>query len=170
MNKHIPNDFAPIGPAVLRLTIGSVFVGAGLQKLLGVWDGTGIPGTTALFQAIHLSPAYPLAAFITGLELVGGLLLVVGAFTIWTAALLIIEMVVAIWKVHFIHGFFLNWTLRPGIGHGYEFNLVLIAALICLICTGPGVLSVDRWRLRRRELGRPIGEVLKREIPRAQSH
>jgi len=96
MNRYIPDDFSPVKPAVLRLAIGSVFIGAGLQKLLGIWGGTGISGTTALFQAIHLSPAYPLAVFITGLELVGGLLLIVGAFTICTAALLVIEMVVAI--------------------------------------------------------------------------
>jgi putative oxidoreductase len=151
MKRYIRDDFAPVGPAVLRLAIGSVFVGAGLQKLLGIWGGTGIPGTTALFQAIHLSPAYPLAVFVTYLELVGGLLLVAGAFTVWAAALLVIEMVVAIWKVHLVHGFFLNWTLRPGVGHGFEFNLVLIGALVCLIFTGPGVLSVDRWRQRRRE-------------------
>ena len=150
MKKLIPDDLKPAGPAVLRVMIGFVFIGAGLQKLLGIWGGTGISGTTALFQAIHLSPAYPLAVFVTGLELVGGLMLIAGAFTIWTAALLIVEMVVAIWKVHFVHGFFLNWTLRPGVGHGYEFNLVLIAALICLIFTGPGVLSVDRWWMQRK--------------------
>jgi putative oxidoreductase len=152
MNKVIPDDFAPAGPAVLRLATGSVFVGAGLQKLLGIWGGTGISGTTGLFQAIHLSPAYPLAVFVTWLELIGGFLLISGALTTWIAALLVIEMAVAIWKVHLVHGFFLNWTLRPGVGHGYEFNLVLIAALICLILTGPGLLSIDRWRLQRRQL------------------
>ena len=87
--------------------------------------------------------------FITLLELVGGSLLVVGAFTGWIAMPLVVEMIIAIWKVHFVHGFFLNWTLRPGVGHGYEFNLVLIAALVCLIFTGPGVLPVDSWRMRR---------------------
>jgi putative oxidoreductase len=141
-------DFVGLGPAVLRLTIGAVFIGAGLQKLLGIWGGTGISGTAALFQAVHLVPAYPLAVFVTALELVGGALLFVGAFTVWVAIPLAIEMLVAIWKVHFVHGFFLNWTLRPGVGHGYEFNLVLIAALVCLIFTGPGALSVDRYRHR----------------------
>ena len=137
-----------LGPAVLRCAIGAVFIGSGLQKLLGIWGGTGISGTVALFQAVHLVPAYPLAILVTGLELVGGLLLVFGAFTVWVAIPLVIEMVVAIWKVHLVHGFFLNWTLRPGVGHGYEFNLVLIGGLVCLIFTGPGVLSVDRWRAR----------------------
>ena len=57
-----------------------------------------------------------------------------------------IEMSVAVWMVHFPNGFFLNWTNAQGAGHGYEFNLVLIAALACLMLTGPGALSVDRWR------------------------
>ena len=149
MKRMSTGDRAAIGPAVLRVAIGAVFIGAGLQKLLGIWGGTGIRGATALFQAIHLVPAYPLAVFITVLELVGGSLLVVGAFTGWMAMPLVVEMIIAIRKVHFVHGFFLNWTLRPGVGHGYEFNLVLIAALVCLIFTGPGVLSVDNWRMRR---------------------
>lgn len=62
-------DLVPSGPAVLRFAIGAVFIGAGLQKLLGIWGGTGIPGTAALFEKIHLAPAYPLAVFITGLSL-----------------------------------------------------------------------------------------------------
>jgi uncharacterized membrane protein YphA (DoxX/SURF4 family) len=45
--------------------------------------------------------------------------------------------------VHFRNGFFLNWTLTPGRGHGMEYNLVLIGALLCLMLTGPGALSVD---------------------------
>ena len=88
-------DRAAVGPAVLRVAIGAVFIGAGLQKLLGIWGGTGIRGATALFQAIHLAPAYPLAVFITLLELVGGSLLVVGAFTGWMAMPLVVEMIIA---------------------------------------------------------------------------
>lgn len=147
--RRMPSrDLAGCGPAVLRFAIGAVFIGSGLQKLLGIWGGTGISGTVSLFRAVHLLPAYPLALLVTGLELVGGLLLVFGAFTVWVATPLAIEMGVAIWKVHLVHGFFLNWTLRPGVGHGYEFNLVLIAGLVCLIFTGPGALSVDGWRAR----------------------
>ena len=138
---------ARFGPAVLRVAIGAVFVGSGLQKLLGISGGTGVGGTAALFQALQLRPAYPLAVFITGLELVGGALLIVGALTSWIAVLLIAEMVVAIVKVHLAHGFFINWTQRPGVGHGYEFNLVLVAALICLILEGPGALALEtRYR------------------------
>jgi len=36
-------------------------------------------------------------------------------------------MLVAIAKVHWPNGFFLNWSLEPGKGHGYEMNLALTA-------------------------------------------
>jgi uncharacterized membrane protein YphA (DoxX/SURF4 family) len=57
-------------------------------------------------------------------------------------------MTVAIWKVHLVNGFFLNWGMTPGVGHGVEFNLVLIGALLCLMLSGPGGLSID-WRRAR---------------------
>jgi len=53
-------------------------------------------------------------------------------------------MAVAIAKVHGRHGFFLNFSLTPGKGHGYEFNLVLIAMALSIFIGGAGVLSIDR--------------------------
>ena len=49
------------------------------------------------------------------------------------------------------NGFFLNWNLTPGQGHGYEFNFVLIGALISLMLSGPGAFSIDGRRARHAE-------------------
>ena len=38
-----------------------------------------------------------------------------------------------------------------GQGHGYEFNLALIGALVSLMLTGPGAFSVDGRRERSAE-------------------
>ncbi len=152
-NRLIPRRLAAWGPLVLRLGVASIFIGAGLQKLIGIWGGTGIAGTTRLFEVIHLWPAKPLAIAITALELVGGMLLAMGTLTEIVGGLLVVEMLVAIWKVHLVHGFFLNWGLRPGVGHGIEFNVLLIAALVCLAFIGPGKLSVDGWlQLRQKSV------------------
>jgi putative oxidoreductase len=122
------------GPAVLRLVVGLVFVAHGAQKLFGVWGGPGLPGTAEFFSQLGLEPSYPLAVVAATVEFGGGLLLILGAYTVFAALALVVQMLVAIWTVHLPHGFFLP---------GYEFNLTLIGALVCLALTGPGALSVD---------------------------
>jgi putative oxidoreductase len=141
---------ALFGPTVLRLAVGAVFAAHGAQKLFGLWGG-GLTGTAAFFAQLGLTPAYPLALLVGIVELGGGLLLMAGAFTLVASAVLTVNMVVAVWTVHLSNGFFLNWTMTPGQGHGYEFNLVLIATLVSLMLTGPGALSVDRRRARAAE-------------------
>jgi putative oxidoreductase len=142
---------ALFGPTVLRLAVGAVFAAHGAQKLFGLWGGGGLTGTAAFFSQLGLTPAYPLALFVAVVELSGGLLLVAGAFTLVASAVLTLIMLVAVWTVHLANGFFLNWTITPGQGHGYEFNLVLIATLVSLMFTGPGAWSVDRYRAREAE-------------------
>lgn len=139
------------GPMFLRLAIGGVFVAHGAQKLFGVWGGQGLGGTADFFAALGLPVPFLLAVLVAVVETGGGLLLVAGALTIWAAITLIVDMGVAIWKIHLTHGFFLNWTLAPGVGHGYEYHLVLMAGLLCLVFTGAGALSVDYSRQRAAE-------------------
>ena len=42
-------------------------------------------------------------------------------------------------------------ALTPGQGHGIEYNVLLIAALVCLIFTGPGAFSIEHRRARSAE-------------------
>jgi putative oxidoreductase len=134
------------GPAVLRLGFGAIFVAHGAQKLFGVWGGAGLSGTAAFFQQLGLGPAMPLAVLVGVVEFIGGLLLLAGAFTAIAALALVLDMLVAIWKVHATHGFFLDWSRAPDAGFGYEFPLALVAGLLCLALSGPGALSVDGQR------------------------
>jgi putative oxidoreductase len=129
----------PYGLAVLRLVVGTVFTAHGAQKLFGAWGGGGVSGTTAYFTQLGLEPAYPLAVTAGVVEFAGGLLLLVGALTLYASAVLGIQMAAAIWKVHLANGFFFS-------ANGYEFNLTLIGALFCLMLTGPGALSIDGRR------------------------
>lgn len=139
---------------MLRLCVGAVFVAHGAQKLLGVWGGLGLAGTAAFFTTLGLTPAYPFAILAAVTELVGGVLLILGLGARWVALALAIDMGVAVYKVHYANGFFLNWGLVPGKGHGYEFNMVLVGALLCLMLAGPGALSLDEWRNRSEEAAR----------------
>ena len=134
------------GVTILRLTVGVVFVAHGVPKLFGpMWGGTSPEDTVALFALVGLQPAPLLAVTVGIVELGGGIALFIGAFTRLMSALLAIIMAVAIWKVHWPYGFFLNWSLEPGVGHGFEYSLILLVALFCLMLTGPGVLSFDGY-------------------------
>jgi putative oxidoreductase len=132
----------PYGPAALRLCVGAVFLAHGAQKAIGAWGGPGLSGTATFLTHLGLTPAYPLAILLAVTELVGGGLLVLGGLTRWVALALAIDMGIAVWKVHYLNGFFLN-SAR---GQGVEFALVLIGGLLCLMLTGPGAFSVDEWR------------------------
>jgi putative oxidoreductase len=127
------------GRLVARLAIGGLFVGHGAQKLTGAFDGPGIRGTTEMMESLEMRPApvHAYAAAVT--ETVGGTLLALGAATPIAAASLIGVMITAIRKVHFKNGV---WNS----GGGYEYNLVLIAALLAIVDGGPGPVSVDKLR------------------------
>lgn len=140
------SSIASFGPAVLRLAVAAVFIAHGGQKLFGLWGGPGLEATAGFFEQMGLQPAFPLAALVATLEFAGGILLAFGAFTVVISAALALEMLVAVVKVHLANGFFLNWNIVPLQGHGYEYNLVLIAALVCLMLAGPGAFSIDARR------------------------
>lgn len=133
----------PYGSAVLRVAVGTIFVAHGAQMLFGVWGGLGLSGTAAFMGQLGLGPGFPLALLVALVELVGGLMLIIGAFALFAALALAIVMGVAIWKVHLAAGFFL-----PA---GYEYNIVLLGALISLMLTGPGAFSIDGRRARSAE-------------------
>jgi putative oxidoreductase len=68
-------------------------------------------------------------------EFFGGILVVIGLFTRVSAAAILIDMLVAIWKVHWKNGLLAQ--------HGYEFPLTLAAIAFALLCYGPGPLALE---------------------------
>jgi putative oxidoreductase len=139
------------GLLFLRLALAAVFVAHGGQKLFGIWGGSGLTSMAGIFKNLGLEPAYPLALLVGLTEFFGGVCIALGAFVRVAAPALITVMAVAIWKVHASNGFFINWYQTPGVGHGYEFNIVLIGSLACLMFMGAGALSVDSFRERSAE-------------------
>src|SRR3954462_3653532 len=126
-----------VGKVALRGVIGPLFVGHGTQKLFGWFGGHGLEGTAGFFeQGIGLRPGkrHAMAAGLS--EAVGGALITLGAFTPAAAGMVIGTMVTAIRKVHAPKG---PWATEGG----YEYNAVLIAAMVALAESGPGKPSVD---------------------------
>ena len=128
-----------IGRLILRAVVGGYFVGHGTQKLFGWFDGHGLDATSQMFESLGLRPGkrHALAAGVA--EAGGGALLVAGAATPLAAAVLTSTMITAIQRVHLKNG---PWVMNQG----YEYNLVLIAAVLSLAETGPGSPSIDTAR------------------------
>ena len=128
---------------IVRVTLGGIFFAHGAQKVFGWFGGGGLKGTIGYFQkSLGIPPALTVLAALT--ECFGGLAVVIGFLARPAALGLIIVMLVAIAKVHCAHGFFLNWSLQPGKGHGYEMNLALIGLALAVLARGAGALSIDR--------------------------
>jgi putative oxidoreductase len=121
---------------VARLIIGILFIGHGTQKLKGWFGGPGIEGTTGMMESLDLHPPRRHAMAAGVAETAGGALLAAGLLTPLASATLIGVMVTAIRTVHGPKG---PWITKGG----YEYNLVLIAALLALAEEGPGSLSLD---------------------------
>jgi putative oxidoreductase len=132
-----------LGRTALRLVIGPLFVGHGTQKVFGWFGGNGLDGTGAFFESkLGLRPGKRHATAAGASEAVGGALLTLGALTPLAAGMITGTMVTAIRKVHAPKG---PWVTEGG----YEYNAVLIAAMLALTESGPGRPSVDASLLPR---------------------
>jgi len=126
-----------------RMTIGLLFVGHGVQKLFGWFGGSGLEATAAGFESMGLRPGRRNAILAGAAETAGGLMFAAGAATPVGAAALSGTMISAIKTVHWSNGV---WNTKGG----YEYNLVLLAAVFGLTENGPGRFSVDAAMGRRR--------------------
>ncbi|HYL21814.1 MAG TPA: DoxX family protein [Gemmatimonadales bacterium] len=141
-------------PLPLRLVIGFGFIYHGLPKL---FTSAGHVGFAAGLRGMGI-PLPELMAWVAGgVEVLGGLALILGAFVTIATALLLLHQLVALVKVHFAAGFsFMHITGMTPSGPqfglpGYEVNLLYIASLLALLLGGAGVYSVDMARANRRE-------------------
>jgi putative oxidoreductase len=129
-----------------RVTIGLLFAGHGSQKLFGWFGGGGIEGTASTFEKAKLVPGRRNALLAGVSETAGGLMFAAGAATPVAAAALSGSMITAIKTVTGPKGL---WTQKGG----YEYNLVLLAAVFGLTENGPGRWSVDAGLLDRERWG-----------------
>ena len=135
---------------LLRLVLGVGFLLHGLAKL-----NRGPAKFAMLLE--HIGAPYPLATawMVTCLEILGGILLIIGLLVALVSVPLIISMLVALFTIHIHYGFSAVNTIGlapsgPEFGPpGYEINLLYIAGLIALALSSPTAASVDQILLRR---------------------
>ena len=127
--------FARWGMLPLRIAVGLVFLMHGGQKLFVF----GVDGTADIMDKLGLPLPGVCAAIVITVELLGGLAILLGAFTRLAGALLAVEMVVAIAVARWHGGFFAPY--------GYEFELTLLMASLTFALVGPGQPSLEEtWR------------------------
>jgi putative oxidoreductase len=129
------NRLAEFAPLVVRLIAGIIMAAHGFQKLQagpanfgGLLAQLGVPLPTLMGYVV------------TFVELLGGILLIVGLFSRLAALLLTIDLVAAILLVKVNVGL----IAPPQQGAGAELDLALIAGFLVILFAGPGSLSLDR--------------------------
>jgi putative oxidoreductase len=120
------NRYSPVLLAVLRIVAALLFLSAGLVKLVGFPAGAQ-PGQMPIMSLLGVAAI---------LEVVGGLLLILGLFTRPVAFVLSGEMAVAYWMVHAPKSVF------PILNQGAP-AILFCFIFLCLVAAGPGAFSVD---------------------------
>jgi putative oxidoreductase len=122
---------AGLAPVLLRLVVGTVAVAHGWPKLKDLApfidrvEALGLPVPQFFATAAALS------------EFLGGIALILGLFGRYAAFFFGCTMAVAVFKVHWVNGFYSR-------DKGYEFPLTLLVVCTALMLTGSGPLSIDR--------------------------
>ncbi len=133
-----------LATTALRIGLGGVMAGHGLQKLAGKFGGPGLDGVAAGFEQMGLKPGRPYATAAAVTETAGGAMLATGFLTPVGAAMVTGAMTVAIGKVHAKNGL---WVTNGGA----EYNLLLIAAAFAVTEHGASFPSIDGLISKRRK-------------------
>jgi putative oxidoreductase len=116
---------------ILRVVLGIIMIYHGWPKL------TNLGGTIEGFSGMGIPAPAVAAIFATLVEVVGGFLVLVGAFADIAGLMFAIDMLGAITFVHAKNGF----SASEG---GVEFPLALLAMALAIALAGPGRYAVGR--------------------------
>jgi len=133
---------------ISRLVLGSVFFAHGAQLMLGWFGGYGLTGSMQFFtHQLGIPASFAFLAICS--QFLGGLLLIFGLMGRLAALGIICTMVVAVVKVHWHFGLFMNWFGNQK-GEGFEYHLLAISIGLVIVLRGSGALSFDRVLARSR--------------------
>lgn len=138
-------------PLPMRLIIGFGFFEHGLAKI-----GKGPDNFVRIVDALGVPLPHLMAWLTILIELIGGLMMMAGAFTLTLVAPMAAVLLVALFTVHLQFGFTSIKLMAvtpagPRFGPpGIETNLLYLAGLATLLLGGPGPLAIDGWFSRRR--------------------
>lgn len=128
----IDNRTTPFAAFILRIALGTMFLAHGLTKLLVFTPA----GTAGFFQSVGFPGflAYPIIAF----EILGGIMLLLGVYARWVAAVAAIQLFFAS-TVHFGNG----WSFTNPNG-GWEYPVFLSVSALAIALLGDGAYALKR--------------------------
>jgi putative oxidoreductase len=132
----IPERYRPEAQALLRIFAGAAFFSHGAQKLFGWFGGFGPDGGTAEYMS-----RFGIAGTI---EVVGGLLIIIGLFTRIAAFIASGEMAVAYFWMHSAGSGSIWWWENRG-----ETVMLFCFIWFFFAAAGPGAFAVDNMLGRR---------------------
>jgi putative oxidoreductase len=130
--RPLPAPARDVALLVARLLLGSIMFAHGYQKL--VLDGLG--RTTQGFETMSIPAAIFSAAFVTVIEVVGSVLVILGALLGVVAACYLVVMVGAAVFVHIPNGPFVA-------DNGWELVGAIAGLLLALAAAGSGRYGID---------------------------
>jgi putative oxidoreductase len=139
MNRYA-EMVAPYTLTILRVIVGLTFLLTGLPK----WSNLG--GFSGFIGSLGVPMAGAVGPLIATLEVVGGLLLIVGFAVRWVSILFFVEMLITTLLVKMPNAGFIA---PQGKGVGAELDLLLLAGALVLFGYGAGMLSIERNVLKR---------------------
>jgi putative oxidoreductase len=137
------NTSINISLLLIRLTVGIILFLHGLQKVFGLFGGTGLKNwNTYLKKSFNLHEFVGYISAFT--EMIFGFFLIIGLFTRVSSIIMIVFMLFATFMVHWKNGFFIT-------KNGYEYCLLIIVCLLSVTIMGGGEYSVDSKFLFKNE-------------------
>jgi putative oxidoreductase len=125
-------SLAGFAPTVLRVVLGAVYIAHGWSKVQ-----TGPENFAGYLTTLNVPLPVVMAWVVTILEVAGGVLLIVGAFTRIVALLFVLEMIGTTLLVKVDLGFIAEQTA------GAELDLAMMAGALAILFLGPGKLAID---------------------------
>jgi len=136
MFKKLIQTNDDVAMLVLRILLGVVFIPHGMQKILA------FSGTMQMFTTnLHIPWVFAFLAIMA--EFLGSWGLITGLFTRVAAFGIAVNMLVAVYMLHWQNGFFMNWFGNQK-GEGYEYHILVVAIALALMIRGGGKWSIDR--------------------------
>lgn len=124
---------APLGAALLRITLGVMFIAHSVYLKGVVFT---LPGTAQFFESVGIPG--PLAYAVFTAEAAGGVALMLGVYSRWVALALIPVLLGAAW-VHWPNG----WVFSNANG-GWEYPVFLAVAALVQSLLGDGAYALRR--------------------------